>query len=221
MRTTELASKALTAVSFLCAVTVTALVVRRELVSSERPSLPEPDQVVMVPEWREYAAHGHRTGPEDATVTFVVFSDYQCPACRALEENLAILRAEFPSLAVVTRHFPLPIHNSAIAAVRASECAALQDSFYDFHRVLFADQQRIGFWDWKAFAVTAGVPDVRSFEQCASAAGPIAALARDTLAGKTLGIFATPTILINGLRMVGSPSLLRLRELIAATETNG
>ncbi|HEX5727256.1 MAG TPA: thioredoxin domain-containing protein, partial [Longimicrobiaceae bacterium] len=198
----------------LCAVIVTALVVRRELFPP-RPAAPPPQEVAQVSGWRAYAANGHRFGPADAPVSIVVFSDFQCPACRALVTQLRVIRAEFAGqVAVVHRHSPLRIHPFAVEAARASECAAAQGRFEAYHDALFVDQPSIGLAPWSRFAANAAVPDLPAFERCVTTPGPVPALERDTLDAKALRVAGTPTVLVNGLRFTGTPPLDTLRAYV-------
>jgi protein-disulfide isomerase len=188
-----------------CALVVTALVVRREL-ATPRPASSAPMQI---PSWRSFAQSGHRMGPAKAPVTIVVFSDFQCPYCAVLMERLQKVRSARPAeVAVVYRHFPVAGHAHAVAAARASECAGEQGRFEPFHDALFAaPPDSIGNVPWERYAEAAGVGDLSKFRECASATGPLTALARDTLAARKLYVNATPTMLINGLRVVGAPSM--------------
>jgi protein-disulfide isomerase len=117
-------------------------------------------------------------------------------------------------VAVVNRHFPLSSHQYAVPAVQASECAARQGRFDDMHHALFASQSLIGSEPWDRMARDAQVPDVPAFERCMAETGPIAALARDTVAGHQLQTRGTPTFLINDHRYVGTPPITALREMV-------
>lgn len=188
----------------VCALVTTGLVVRREFFGPRAVSATP----VHIPSWRSFARHGHRMGPADAPVTIVVFSDFQCPYCGMLMERLRAVRSAHPAeVAVVYRHFPVQGHAHAADAAKASECAADQGRFEPFHDALFAARDSIGRVPWERFAASAGVPDLSAFQRCASAPGPVAALERDTLAARKLYVSGTPTMLINGLRMVGAPPL--------------
>jgi protein-disulfide isomerase len=107
----------------------------------------------------------------------------------------------------VYRYFPLPMHHQAVPAIRASECAADQGRFEAFHDALFADQDSVVAGSWEYIAHLADVHDLRLFDKCVAATGPIPALARDTLAARRLHVDATPTFLINETRLEGAQPL--------------
>ncbi|HEV3051836.1 MAG TPA: thioredoxin domain-containing protein, partial [Longimicrobium sp.] len=157
---------------------------------------------------------GQRSGGE-APVTVVVFSDFQCPACRVLAQSLDVIRERHPgTVAVVYRHFPLPAHPFAPAAAQASECAARQGRFQAYHDELFRRQEAIGDTSWTAFARLAAVPDLRAFEACAADTAPVPAVQRDIEAARRLGVAVTPTLLINGRRFDGTPGVESLERHI-------
>lgn len=191
-------------VTVLCAVTVTTLVVRREIFKPNRAHAQAiPTRTVR--DWRRYAAVGHATGPADAPVVITEFSDFQCPFCRELAGRLTRLRAHYPNrVRLVYRHFPLARHPQALAGARASECAARQGRFLSFHDALFANQDSLGIAPWTHYALLAGIADTSVFHACVVDSAPVPALARDTIAGHRLGVLGTPTLLINDLLIQGA-----------------
>ena len=149
-------------------------------------------------------------------MTVVVFSDFQCPACRVLAESLREIRRRHPGkVAIVYRHYPLPIHAAARAAAGASECAAEQHRFEAYHDALFTAQDTLGRVDWERLARAVGVPDLARFTRCTASAGTSSRIQDDVASAAQLEVRATPTILINGLRLVGAPRLYVLEEMVA------
>lgn len=202
-----------TAVMVLCAVIVTGLLVRRELAPPAAAADPaEPSRVA---EWREYAAAGTRIGPADAPVTIVVFSDFQCPACRVMAERLDAVREQRGSeVAVVYRHYPLRSHPHAPMAARASECAARQGQFEAMHDALFQAQSFIGTRAWVEIARDARVEDLVGFGMCMRDASADSVLVRDAEHASRLGVEGTPTLLINDTRVIGALPLATLNRYI-------
>lgn len=198
----EWIQNAATALMVTCAVVITVAVLRRELGrGSERTFAP----VRVEKDWQEYALSGHSLGPSDATVTIVEFSDFQCPFCRRFATFHDSLTKLGVRVKVVYRHFPLPAHQFAIAAARASECGAAQGRFDAMHAALFAHQESIGVAPWSTFARAAAVRDSAAFHFCMMSTDPVAALAVDTAAAKRLQVRGTPTLLIHDLRVDGLP----------------
>lgn len=86
----------------------------------------------------------HVTG--EGTVTLVEFSDFQCPACKQVQEPLKqLLERNRGKVRFVYRHFPLTtIHKNAQPAAQAAEAAHKQGKFWEMHDILFAKQT-----DWE------------------------------------------------------------------------
>src|SRR5688572_951930 len=76
----------------------------------------------------QVAATGPSRGPEDAPVTIIEFSDYQCPFCRRAEPTVQEVLDKYEGkIRFVFRHFPLDrIHPQARGASEAAACAAEQ-----------------------------------------------------------------------------------------------
>jgi protein-disulfide isomerase len=198
----DLLLNAATGLLTVCAVVITALMVRREVFpGSQAFATP----TATVPDWREYAAVGRRMGPAGARVTITEFSDFECPYCRLMADRLRAIREKHPDeVAVVFRHFPLPRHQFAHKAALASDCAAAQGRFEAMHDVLFAGQDSIGQVPWTGFAVAAGVRDIPAFRRCISDPAGFPAISRDSAAARQLRVASTPTILINDERLIGA-----------------
>lgn len=202
----------------ICAVASTLLVVRREFLTPPSVSVTPSEVMTMatVKEWGQLAQGGSRIGTPGAQSTLVVFSDYECPYCKEFAKTVdSLLRAYPEQLAVVFRHFPLTnIHRHAMAAAIAAECARAQGRFVSYHELLFSKQDSIGRLTWLELARRAGIPDLRRFEECSREGEPSKRIASDVAAGDRLGLYATPTVLLNGLLMSGVPSRATLDSLL-------
>lgn len=153
-----------------------------------------------IAEWPEVVATGIAQGPPNAPYTLVLFSDYECPACRSFHHTLEKLTARYPdSLRVITRHMPLSgIHRFARAAARAATCAHAQARFSAYERLLYDSQDSIGIVSWIEFARRAAVPDVNAFDACLSDPDVERRLAVDERLATRLGFKGTPSFLVAG-----------------------
>ena len=84
----------------------------------------------------------HIKGKQDAKVTLVEYSDFQCPACKAyypmVEQTIEKYKDQ---ISFEYRHYPLAtIHRNAFAAARASEAASNQGKFWEMYHLLFNNQ---------------------------------------------------------------------------------
>lgn len=199
----ELAMTAAAVTLALCAVALTATNVRR-VFFPPRWALTLPDDTIQ--DWRSYASGGVSVGSAEPRVTIVVFSDYQCPACRRLYLQIAQLRVRYPgALAVVWRQFPLQGHPFAALAARAAVCAEQQGRFEAMHALLFIKAESLQTFRWTGAALAAGVRDSTAFTECLDSRQAADAIERDVAAGRVLGVPGTPTILLDSLLFLGAP----------------
>jgi protein-disulfide isomerase len=218
MKLADFASKTLISVSVLCAVTVTALLIRREFFAA--PSVRQPTRKAAAPtpvdDWARYAMSGHRMGPVDAPITIVEFADFECPACGHFTNvTLKQVEANHPGqVAVVFHHWPLTYHRFAYPMARASECAAEQGRFKEFHDLVFTKQDSLGLKSMEAFARGSSVADVPRFLECAAADGKLSVIEEDVGAAKFLGGQGTPFVLVNGLAYSSMPDSAALETVI-------
>jgi protein-disulfide isomerase len=194
----------------LCAVLITATVVRREFFT-RRPTAGPVERDV--PGWRRLAADGHSVlGRADAPVKIVTFSDFQCPFCAQVNAEVDRIRAQDTTrVAIVYRHFPLEaLHPHAFAAAMAAECAGAQGRFEAYHDALFAAQAEIGTRSWRSFAESAGVPSLDAFDACVKDQRFAGVVRRDQAAGREIGVSGTPTFIFDGKMVVGLPGAEKL-----------
>jgi protein-disulfide isomerase len=209
---------AATSLMVVCAVVSTAFTVRRTI--GEPTSTPTDIAPRTQEDWSKYATGEHVFGPASAPVTIVEFADFQCPFCRRLKASLDSLRAEHPAdVKIIFRQFPLPNHEFATRAARASECAGEQGRFEAMHDALYQNQDSIGLAPWSWFAALAGVPNHESFELCLRRSQPFSALLADAAAGRELSVTGTPTVLINQLRLEGAVPLDSLEAYVKRAKT--
>jgi protein-disulfide isomerase len=219
MSESERFTRRATVALIICIAALTAAVVKREFFPTQPPNPTGRSQRVSAAEWRIATSAGKRIGPTDAAVTVVEFSDFQCPWCaRFARHVVAGLRHQYPNdVAFIYRHLPLKsIHPHAYAAALASECAAEQGRFEDFHDRLFFMPDSIGPRSFAAFARDAHVADDRIFQVCLESTANAAVVDRDLADAKRLNVRATPTIFANGWRLAGLVDSTRLDSLVRA-----
>jgi protein-disulfide isomerase len=196
-----------------CAVTLTVAVLRGHAAAQRRPG--PGTASVSLPGWRTLIAAGHRLGPQNAKVTILEFGDFECPACGGAERTLRALREEYPSdVAVVFRHWPLSYHRFAYAGARAAECAGAQGRFLQYHDLEYDRQDSLGLLPFGELARRAGVPSLSAFQACNRTAGPVPAIEQDIVAAKSVGGNGTPTLAINGRRLIGVPDSAGFEQLV-------
>ena len=161
-------------------------------------------------------------GPAQAPVTVVEYSDFQCQYCKQMSE---VLRKQLPesygeTVRVVFKDFPLSgIHPWAVrAAVAGRAIYKLQPAlFWEYHDWVFENQEDITVENLPAkvleFAGRKGL-DVDTLRETMDAPGMEQEVNRSFQEGRALGVRSTPTLFINGRRLVGSQPFERLKVLL-------
>lgn len=163
---------------------------------------------------REVAAVGPSRGPENAPVTIVEFSDFQCPFCSRAVETVDKVMETYPGkVRLVFRQFPLDFHPQAQKAAEASLCAADQGKFWEVHDLMFQNQQQLQADQLKGYAKTAGL-DVEKFNKCLDSGEKAAKVQEDLQAGKAAGVRGTPAFFINGVFLNGAVPLEEFKKVI-------
>jgi protein-disulfide isomerase len=144
------------------------------------------------------------SGPADARVTIVEFSDFECPHCRDLFRNLKALETQYPQVRVVYKDFPLTqIHPWTETASIGARCAYMQSpaAFWKVHDAIFESQDLISpenIWEkLLGFASAAGL-DTDAFKACMSSPEAKKAVEANRADGQALNVASTPTVFVNG-----------------------
>ncbi len=143
-------------------------------------------------------------GPENAPVTIVVFSDFQCPYCSRFAPILKKVHEEFPNdVKIIFKHFPLKMHPLAIPAAEAAECAGDQGKFWAYHDMLFEKNDAWGELEpknvapaLKGFAKDLGL-DTARFNACLDKGEKKQLISANKLEGKKFMVSGTPTAVLN------------------------
>lgn len=156
------------------------------------------------------------TGPENAPITIVEFSDFNCPYCRRFQsETFPALMAAYPNqIRFVYRDFPITSAESFVAA-QAANCAGHQGAYWDFHDALFTGDAPLGRETYDTYAAQLGL-DVEALNACIDEGGEAAEVEADARAAADLGVNGTPTFFINGIPLVGAQPLVNFRSVIDA-----
>src|SRR5688500_3918237 len=141
----------------------------------------------------------HVRGPDGAPLV-VVYGDYECPFCAALE-----LRLREAAVRVAFRHFPVRgSHPRAFPAACAAEAAGRQGAFWEMHDALFAAQGRLEDPHLWERAGRLGL-DLARFDADRRDEAVAARVAADFRAGVRAGVPTTPTLFLEGVLHAGRP----------------
>jgi protein-disulfide isomerase len=155
-------------------------------------------------------------GPDNAAITIVEFSDYECPYCRSWHsEVFAKLMDEYPQqVRLVYRDFPLSsIHANAVPAAEAANCANEQGKFWPFHEKLFSMELGLSNQAYQEYATSLGL-NVQSFLECVESNRYQAEVEADYQFAADLGVRSTPTFFINGIAVVGAQPFEVFKQVI-------
>lgn len=208
----------------LVGLVVSAVALDRKLRAKSDTEVPIGQAVGLQPtrsvSWREAAEGGHSFGVEDAPVTLVAFADFECPACAHFYRNTlqSAMRRHSNRLRVVFRHWPLTYHEHAYDAARALECAATDGKSAAMHDALYASHDTLANVDFVTLARQIGVTVGPSALACLSDTTRIPAVEADIDLVQAIGGKGTPTIIINGRLVRGTPDSARLENLIMNAE---
>lgn len=150
-------------------------------------------------------------GPEDAAVTIISYSDFQCPYCAQLAPVLEELMAKYPDdVRIAFRHLPLigdpeqPFHDKAALGAQAAEAAGNQGKFWEMHDLMFANQDAWSsmtpedFQAWLVEQADGLDLDTAQFEEDLTSED-LANLAQEAWdRGEANGMVYTPIVLLNG-----------------------
>ena len=156
-------------------------------------------------------------GPENAPVTIVEFSDFECPYCSRVIPTLEqVVETYGDQVRLVFRQFPLNnIHSNAQKAAEASLCANDQGKFWEMHDLMFKEQRSLEQEQLKEKAARLEL-DVEAFNECLDSSKYAEAVMNDLEAGGQVGVSGTPALFINGRFLSGAQPYEALATVIDA-----
>jgi protein-disulfide isomerase len=165
----------------------------------------------------EVEAVGPSLGPEDAPVTIVEFSDFQCPFCKRTLPTIHSLREQYPDqVRIIYRHLPLDsIHSRARPVAEAAACADVQGKFWEFHDLVFENNKKLSDDDLAGHASELGL-EMDAYRQCVSERETQAIVQTDAAAAAGLGISGTPAFFVNGILLSGAKPFADFVKIIDA-----
>lgn len=159
----------------------------------------------------------HIRGERGATLELVMFGDFQCPYCLGAQSILRRVRERLGDRLVFGfRHLPIPErHPLAPLAAEASEAAAAQGRFWEFHDALYANQPRLSRETILELAGEHGL-DAERMEAEIDSGAHRERIARDVASAEASGATGTPTFFVNGKRFFGAYDAGSLVEALEA-----
>jgi len=155
----------------------------------------------------------HFKGDENAPVTIIEFSDFQCPFCGKFEaETVSKIEKNYVDTGKVRIgywHFAF-LGQESFDAAEASECAADQNAFWEYHNLLFKSQNgenKGAFAKDKLKEFATGLKlDSQAFNDCLDSGKYTQLVQELTGTAQSIGVRSTPSFVVNGLAIIGAQS---------------
>jgi protein-disulfide isomerase len=153
-------------------------------------------------------------GSDEAPVTIVEWSDFQCPFCNRVNPTLVKIQEEYgDQVRFAFKHMPLSIHPQAAAAHAASEAAHRQGKFWEMHDRIFANQRDLALPTLEGYAATMGL-DMDQFRNDMKGEAVSKTINDDLQQAATLGVTGTPSFFINGKFLSGAQPFASFKRAI-------
>jgi Na+:H+ antiporter, NhaA family len=161
----------------------------------------------------------HRRGELGRPLRLVMYGDFQCPFCLGAQAVLRRVRERLGERLVFGfRHLPIPErHPLAPLAAEASEAAAAQGRFWEYHDALFQAQPRLSRETMLAVGAELGLDAGRMASELDSGVHR-PRVERDLASAERSGATGTPTFFVNGARHSGAYDA---SSLVAELEAGG
>ena len=144
----------------------------------------------------EISGDDHSIGPENATVTLVEYSDFECSFCSRHYTTIKNIEEKYSdSVRIIYRHFPLSFHEQARPAALASECAAEQGKFWEMHDKIFENQSSLTSDVYSEYAQEIGLESGK-FKDCYESEKYDQNITDDMSSGIQSGVKGTPATFI-------------------------
>ncbi len=161
-------------------------------------------------------ARDHIWGNENAKVTIIEYSDFECPFCGRHYETMKQIKETYPKdVRIVYRHFPLSFHDEAQKAGEASECASDQGKFWEMYDIIFQANAAgtMSVDKWKQAAADLKL-DTAKFNNCLDSGEKASRVAEDLSEGSMAGVNGTPATFVNGRLVPGALPFDSFKQII-------
>jgi len=157
-------------------------------------------------------------GNEDAPVTIVEFSDFQCPFCKSARDGaVAQIEEQYiktGKVKLVYRDFPLTsIHPMAQKAAEAAECADDQGKFWEYHNLVFEKQDLLSPASLKQWAQELKL-DTNKFNKCLDSGEKANEVNKDAQDAQSVGGRGTPYFIVGNVPISGAQPFANFQAVI-------
>ena len=158
----------------------------------------------------------YRKGSDEAKITIVEFADMECPACARVSMTMNDIAKKYGSkVNVVFKNYPLDkkcngsiardFHQYACDLAVLARCAGQKGKFWEYHDLVFANQGDIGKGVPEKWAKIVGLTQ-KDIDACLTNQGLVDKIKDDIKLGNRVDVSGTPSIYINGRKLLASPN---------------
>jgi protein-disulfide isomerase len=138
-------------------------------------------------------------GNENAPITVVEFTDYQCPFCLRFTKNtfpqLKSKYVDTGKVRWVAMNLPLAFHKDAKKAAQAAHCAGDQGKFWEMRTELFENPKNLSEKDLPAYAEKLAL-DMSAFNSCMQSTRHMDAIEKEAKDANAVKLTGTPSFII-------------------------
>jgi protein-disulfide isomerase len=144
-------------------------------------------------------------GADEPIIYIVAYESFGCPYCADNQADLKAMMEKFGSITkLVFKDFPTEgMHANVFDAHLAAGCAQDQDKFWEYHDVLFANQNDFSKGQLKQYAADLNL-NMTEFNSCFDNEEHSQEIRQDYAQGVNLGAIGTPSYIINGQLVPGA-----------------
>ena len=180
---------------------------------AQRAGQPDPKAVYKVP----LNGDEPQKGPDDALVTIVEFSDFECPFCGRVEPTLKEVQEKYgKDVRVVWMNNPLPFHKNAKPAATAALEAHAQKGdkgFWAMHEKMFANQKALTTDNLEKWGKEMGL-NASKLKKALADDKYAKTIQQQQALATSLGARGTPAFFINGRNLRGAQPLAAFTTLV-------
>jgi len=162
----------------------------------------------------ELAKDAPSVGPENAKVTIIEFSDFQCPFCSRGANAVTEIKKKYAGkIRVVFRQFPLSFHDKAHVASQAALFAHSKGKFWEYHDKMFANQNALDRPALEKYAGEVGLK-VDEFKKALDEKAFAPQVDADMKLGTGIGVQGTPSMYLNGKKVQNATDVEAISKMI-------
>jgi len=162
----------------------------------------------------EINTHDPVKGSLNATVTIFEYSDFSCPACQSIQNDLKQLEQEYQQkIKFVYKGLPLTSNPYNIQVLEAAYCAGEQNKFWEYKNLIYNSEKLTSRESLNNLASQLSL-NQDSFNTCLEESRYLPVLEKNRADALSLQISSIPTIFVNEVKFEGFINFKTIRNII-------